>query len=52
MSNSSNLDAALGTPAAVISHIFLRLRGAQSADTTVLHAGTDMASVNLLWGAR
>ena len=50
MTKPSNLDAAAGTPAAVISHIFLRLRGRQSADTTVLHAGTELATVTLSWG--
>jgi hypothetical protein len=50
MSKTSITEAALGMPAAVISHTFIRLRGTQTADLTVLHAGTPSARVNLLWG--
>jgi hypothetical protein len=48
MSKTPMTEAAPGMPAAVISHTFIRLRGTQTADLTVLHAGTASARVNLL----
>ena len=50
MSKTKISEAQLGMPAAVISHTFIRLRGTQTADLTVLHAGTASARVTLLWG--
>jgi hypothetical protein len=50
MSKTPITEAALGMPAAVISHTFIRLRGTQHADLTVLHAAAPRARVNLLWG--
>jgi hypothetical protein len=50
MSKTPITEASLGIPAAVISHTFLRLRGTQKADLTVLHAGTGCARVTLNWG--
>lgn len=50
MSKTPITEAQLGMPAAVIAHTFIRLRGTQTADLTVLHAGTAIARVNLLWG--
>jgi hypothetical protein len=50
MSKTPITEAQLGMPAAVITHTFIRLRGTQTADLTVLHAGTASARVNLLWG--
>jgi hypothetical protein len=50
MSKTPVTKAQLGMPAAVIAHTFIRLRGTQTADLTVLHAATASARVNLLWG--
>src|ERR1700740_2776281 len=50
MSKTKISEAQLGMPAAVISHTFIRLRGTQTADLTVLHAGTASVRENLLWG--
>jgi hypothetical protein len=50
MSKTPITQAQLGMPAAVISHTYIRLRGTQAADLTVLHAGTASVRVNLLWG--
>jgi hypothetical protein len=50
MSKTKITEAALGMPAAVISHTFIRLRGTQTANLTAVHAGTGSARVNLLWG--
>ena len=50
MSKTPITEAALGMPAAVISHTYIRLHGTQTADLTVLHAGTASVRVNLLWG--
>jgi hypothetical protein len=50
MSKTPITEAHLGMPAAVIAHTFIRLRGTQTADLTVVHAATPSARVNLLWG--
>ena len=50
MSKTQITEAQLGMPAAVISHTFIRLRGTQTAEMTVLHAATESVRVNLLWG--
>jgi hypothetical protein len=50
MSKTPITEAQIGMPTAVISHTFIRLRGTQHADLTVLHAATHNARVNLLWG--
>ena len=50
MSKTPITEAQLGMPAAVISHTFIRLRGTQTAEMTVLHAATESVRVNLLWG--
>ncbi len=50
MSKTPITEAQLGMPAAVIAHTYIRLRGTQTADLTVLHAATASARVNLLWG--
>jgi hypothetical protein len=40
----------MGVPAAIISHTFIRLRGAQTGTITVHNARTDIARVTLAWG--
>jgi hypothetical protein len=40
----------LGLPPAVIAHTFIRLRGKQHGNITVLQAGTSSVRVNLAWG--
>jgi hypothetical protein len=50
MSKTHVTGADLGLPPAVIAHTFVRLRGKQYGDITVLQAGTSNVRVNLAWG--
>ena len=47
MSKTAITGTELGLPAAVIAHAYLRLRGDQTAELTVLQAATAGARVNL-----